>query len=125
MAMGHQFPGGTSFTDWWFIKRGPPHDWGGRLMADPAFATRTARRWAELRQGVLSDAQIDARVDAFAAPLLSGAVDRNFERWKILNVKHPFTQPYITFATATYSEQIVALKKFLRQRAAWMDANLR
>ena len=125
LALGHQFPGGTSFTDWWFIKRGPPHDWGGRLMADPAFATRMARRWAALRQGVLSDAQIDARIDAFAAPLLSGAADRNFERWQILNVKHPFTEPpYITFATATYPEQIVALKKFLHHRAAWMDANL-
>ena len=84
-----------------------------------------ARRWTALRQDVLSDAQIDARIDAFAASLLSGAADRNFERWKILNVKHPYTQPpYITFATATYPEQIIALKKFLHQRAAWMDANL-
>jgi hypothetical protein len=74
---------------------------------------------------VLSDAQIEARIDAFASPLLAGAADRNFERWKILNVKSPFTQPpYITIATATYPEQIVALKRFLRQRAAWMDQNL-
>ena len=69
--------------------------------------------------------QIEARIDSFAAPLLPGAADRNFDRWKILNVTSPFTQsPYITIATATYPEQIVALKKFLRQRAAWMDANL-
>jgi hypothetical protein len=27
-------------------------------------------------------------------------------------------------ATATYPEQIMALKNFLRQRAAWLDANL-
>jgi len=86
-----------------------------------------ARRWAALRQDVLSDAQIEARIDVFASPLLSGAADRNFQRWKILSVERPFPKPndYITIATATYPEQIVALKKFLRQRAAWMDANLR
>jgi len=84
-----------------------------------------AQRWAILRQGVLSDAQIEARINASAAPLLSGAADRNFDRWRILNVKSPFTEsPYITIATDTYPEQIVALKKFLRHRAAWMDANL-
>ena len=54
------------------------------------------------------------------------AAERNFDRWKILNVKSPFTQtPYITIATSTYPEQIVALKTFLRERAAWMDQNLR
>ena len=84
-----------------------------------------ARRWSELRKGVLSDMQIEARIDSSAAPLLAGAANRNFDRWKILNVRSPITQsPYITIATATYLEQIVALKKFLRQRAAWMDANL-
>ena len=73
----------------------------------------------------MSDTQIEARIDVSAAPLLPGAADRNFDRWKILNVKSPFTQsPYITIATDTYPEQIVALKKFLRQRAAWMDAKL-
>jgi hypothetical protein len=126
LALGHQFPAGTPFTVWWFVRRGPAHDWGGRLMMDPAFAARMSRRWTELRQGALSDAQLGARLDAFAAPLLAGAADRNFERWKILNVERPFPKPddYITIATASYPEQIDALKTFLRQRAAWMDAQL-
>ena len=59
-------------------------------------------------------------------PLLSGAAERNLDCWKILNVKSPFTEsPYITIATSTYPEQIAALKTFLRERAAWMDQNLR
>jgi len=124
LGLGHQFPNGTSFAQWWFTQAGT-HGWVTRLMDDPDFSRKMARRWSELRKGVLSDAQIEARIDSFAAPLLSGAVDRNFERWKILNVRSPFTQsPYITIATATYPEQILALKKFLRTRAAWMDANL-
>src|SRR5262249_51142827 len=125
LAMGHQFPGGTRFTEWWYIERKAPHGWISRLVADPALARRMARRWVALRKDVLSDAKMEARVDSFAAPLLSGAADRNFQRWNILSVRSPFQESkYITFETATYSEQIVALKGFLRTRAAWMDAQL-
>ena len=125
LAMGHQFPSGTPFSQWWFVGRRAPHGWVPRLMDDPAFVKRMAQRWSELRRATLRDAQIDARVDAYAAPLLSGAADRNFDRWRVLNVTSPFTGgAYITIATATYPEQIVALKTFLRQRAAWMDREL-
>ena len=124
LGLGHQFPNGTSFTEWWFTRAGR-HGWVTRLMEDPEFVARMGRRWRDLRKDVLSDAQIEARIDTFAAPLLSGAADRNFERWKILNVVSPFTQSrYITIATPSYQEQVVALKQFLRKRAAWMDAKL-
>jgi hypothetical protein len=125
LGLGHQFPMGTSFTQWWYVDRNAPHGWITRLVADPEFVAKIARRWTALRQDVLSDAQIEARLDEFAAPLLSGAADRNFQRWKILDVQRPFKPDgYMTIATSTYSEQIIALKKFLRQRAAWIDANV-
>jgi hypothetical protein len=125
LGLGHQFREGTSFTQWWFIGRNAPHGWVPRLVDDPAFKNRMAQRWNELRKGVLRDQQIDARIDTFARPLLSGAADRNFARWKVLDVERPFTTgSYITIASATYPEQISALKTFLRQRAAWMDAHL-
>jgi hypothetical protein len=126
LGLGHEFPGGTSFKQWWFIARHAPHGWVPRLMDDPAFAWKMAQRWNGLRQGVLRDAEIDARIDTYAAPLLSGPAQRNFDRWRILDVRHPFTgQKYITIATATYPEQMAALKTFLRERAAWMDEHLR
>jgi len=100
------------------------HGWITRLTADRDFVKRMARRWEELRKNVLSNAQVDARIDSFAAPLLSGAADRNFDRWNVLDVERPFPKPndYITIATDTYPKQIGALKSFLHQRAAWMDA---
>ena len=126
LALGHEFPDGNDFTHWWFIDRHAPHGWVPRLMNDPAFVAKMGQRWRELRKGVLRDGQIEARIDTFAAPLLSGAADRNFQRWRILNVRHPFTQrEYITIATATYPEQVVALKKFLLARAAWIDQQLK
>ena len=125
LGLGHEFPGGNDFRQWWFINRRAPHGWVERLMDDPAFVKKMAQRWHALRAGVLRDAQIDARIDTFARPLLSGPADRNFARWKILDDRTPFRErPYITIATATYPEQIAALKKFLRNRAAWMDTQL-
>jgi hypothetical protein len=94
-------------------------------MEDPAFVSRMAERWAGLRRDGLSNPRMDARIDAFAAPLLPGAAERNFQRWKILDVKSPFREvKYITYATKTYPEQIAALKEFLHQRAEWMDGKL-
>jgi len=125
LALGHQFQSGTSFTQWWFTQAGS-HGWITRLMDDPDFLRKVAQRWTALRKRVLSDTQIEARLDAIAAPLLSGAADRNFERWPILKIERPFPKPndYMTIATTTYPEQITALKTFLRQRAAWMDVQL-
>ena len=126
LAMGHQFPHGTDFDSWWFIERHAPHGWVPRLMADPNFVRRMSKRWTELRQGVLRDTEIDARIDAFAAPLSAGAADRNFQRWPMLDARSPYRESaYITIATKTYRGQITALKVFLHQRAAWMDENLR
>ncbi len=121
LALGNQFPQGTTFTNWWYIPRNPPNGWITRMMGDPAFREKVVERWARLRPGVLSDAQLDARVDSIAAPLLAGAADRNFDRWKVLNVERPFHEGYVTFATKTYPEQLDALKKFLHERAAWID----
>jgi hypothetical protein len=125
LALGHQFRDGTSFTQWWFIGRRAAHGWVPALMDDPAFVRKMAQRWSELRKGVLRDAQIAARIDTYAAPLISGAADRNFQRWRVLDVERPFTSgSYITIASKTYPPQIAALKSFLSERAAWMDRQL-
>ena len=125
LAMGHQFRDGTSFTQWWFIGRRASHGWVPKLMEDPAFVRKMSDRWRALRNGVLRDDEIAARISAYAAPLLSGAATRNFNRWKILDVERPFTSgSYITIASDSYPAQITALKEFFRMRAAWMDGQL-
>src|SRR6185436_2385870 len=58
LALGHQFPQGTAFNQWWYIERHAPHGWIPRLVTDPSFAARMKRRWDSLREGVLSNAEI-------------------------------------------------------------------
>src|SRR5439155_21337001 len=62
LALGHQFQSGTSFTHWWYTQTGS-HGWVIRLGADPDFSRKMTQRWTALRKDVLSDQQIDPRLD--------------------------------------------------------------
>jgi len=95
-------------------------DWFLRLMQDPPFRARTAARWQQLRQGVLSDEQLIARVDALAARL-TNAAERNFRKWPNLDVAT--VGGFGTRTTRTWGEQIQILRDFLVERAEWLDGS--
>jgi hypothetical protein len=92
--------------------------WFQRLLTDPAFEARLGARWRELRQSLLSDAQIDARLSSLTAGL-SGAAERNFQRWNNLTTERvgPFTTP----TAPTWQAQLNAMRDWLGQRMAWLD----
>jgi hypothetical protein len=125
LSVGHQFQNGTSFDVWWYTRVSSP--WFSRLAEAPNFRKQMAQRWSTLRKDVLSDAEVDKRIDAFGAPLLAGAAERNFTRWGTLDKARPLPRPvdYITIKSDSYPEQVDALKRFLHDRGAWMDKALR
>jgi hypothetical protein len=94
------------------------NNWFPRLIEDPAFVARLATRWQELRQGILSDAEIDARITALTAPLVNAA-GRNFQKWNNLDAEQ--VEMFNTPATATWEEQVQFLRDWLAQRVAWLD----
>jgi hypothetical protein len=99
------------------------HDWFVRLFQDPAFVEQVAARWRELRAGPLSDAALDARVGWLTAPVGAGA-ERNFQRWPILTFNH--LANWVTTPTApTWEGQVDVTLTWMRQRAAWLDAQWR
>jgi hypothetical protein len=95
-------------------------DWFTRLMREPTFRRAVRERWQELRGGVLSDAQLTARVDTLASRL-TAAADRNFRRWPILD--KAVVGPFRTQVTQTWQEQLQIMRTFLTQRAAWIDGS--
>lgn len=112
---------GSTVIDGWqheIERNGDANGWFQRLVTDPAFAALLHSRYTELRAGLLSDAQIDARIDALAAPL-ANAAERNFQRWPNL------TQETIVFfetpTASTWSGQLDAMRTWLKQRLAWLD----
>jgi hypothetical protein len=95
-------------------------DWFIKLMADQAFLTKVKNRWASLRQGVLSDAQLQARVQTLTKPLANAAT-RNFQKWNILG--QSTVGMFTTQTTSTWQEQVTIMQNFLLKRCAWLSTS--
>ena len=97
-------------------------DWYLRLMDDPAFVARVVARWQQLRQGLFSDAQLDARISSLAAPLVNGAA-RNFARWPNLSASQ--IAMFRTPNEPTWEGQVQFVRSWLSERVAWLDTQWR
>ncbi len=86
--------------------------WWARLMRDPLFRQALKKRWSDLRATVLDTQALLERVDVNAAELReNGAIDRNFARWG-------------EGFDIDYDASIESLKRFLAERAGWMDGEI-
>ena len=98
------------------------NNWYPKLVTDPMFMAQVRARWLALRQGPLSEAALDERVTALAAPL-ANAVVRDYAKWPVGDVFEP--NGFVRGPTvATWEGQLGALRTFLRARATWMDSEL-
>ena len=95
--------------------------WWQRLNSDPDYTASLKARWAEYRQGNLSDERLMATVDSLATVLTShGAEQRNSEAWPRWGV-WVWNNYYVA---KDYNDEINYLKTWLRKRLAWMDEQL-
>ncbi|MBO2008185.1 CotH kinase family protein [Hymenobacter negativus] len=94
--------------------------WWARLLQDPAFANALKCRWTTLRRTTLHADTLSAFIDTTAAHL-NEAKTRHFTVWPILGV---YTWPNPTPIPASYPAEIAAMKSWIRQRLAWLDANM-
>ena len=94
--------------------------WIPKLMSDPAFATKVKARWKALRQSLLSDAGIDARIATLVAPLNADAVARDFAKWPVSKV-YMGGLIIVGPTVATFDAQKQAFRTFVVNRAAYID----
>ncbi len=94
--------------------------WMNYLKDDPAFMTRFANRWNEVKETLLSTAL--NCVDTMSS-LVTPSAEMNFEVWDILGKKHS-AQPASHNQYDTYEKMVARLRAFLLDRYAWMDAEL-
>jgi hypothetical protein len=64
---------------------------------------------------------MDARIDVLTEGL-AAAASRNFANWNILNSQYVPDPWFRTPQTAAWPEQILLMKTWLHNRAAWLDA---
>jgi len=130
IAMGYYSFSGFQDPTGWFLQspyRKLPHSpWTDRLFEDPAFAQRYRQRWDELRQGLLSTASLNQRIDGYAAHLATAQV-RNFIRWNSLG-RTLFPRidllMYMGPHPDSYAGEVQLLKDWMAQRAEWMDGHI-
>jgi hypothetical protein len=92
------------------------YGWFRRLFDDPDFGQLYVDRYAELRAGVFSLSNLNARIDHHVAELGEAQV-RNFKRWPILGRR---VWPN-TFVGNSHAEEIGYMQDFIRKRLAWID----
>ena len=95
--------------------------WWKRLLEDDSFKAKIVTRWFDLRQNTLSNDSIFQLLNGFVEKLkISGSVDRNFQRWQILD-KWIWPNAYVG---ANYDEEIDYLSTWLLNRLQWIDSNI-
>jgi hypothetical protein len=96
--------------------------WAGRLYSDPAFRTRLAARWRELRsRGLLR--QVMRLVDRGAGQLAGGPQERNFARWPVFEqgLVEP-VDPRTGAPPANHAQAVDYLKWWLTERTKAIDS---
>lgn len=95
---------------WWYV-----------LNNDPNYTAQVKTRWAQFRNGNMSNEHIFATIDSLSAVLTShGAEQRNSQAWPCWGVKK---RPNYYLA-ADYNDEINYIKGWLQERLAWMDQQL-
>ncbi|MDP1767406.1 MAG: CotH kinase family protein [Nitrospirota bacterium] len=115
LAIGNVNYGHADLTDGWHIRSAP---WFRRMFEDPVFEGKVKVRWAQLK----ANGDLDS-LFTFAdrrAQWLSKVQVRNFQTWDILGI---YVWPN-RVVTGAYDREVVAMKDWLRERIAWMDAQL-
>ena len=90
--------------------------WFPRLVQDPEFVSKFQERWVVLRKDVLDTENIFQQIENYAEEL-SGSVNDNFAKWKILGI---YVWPN-KFIGKTYREEVDYFKSWLGERLTWMD----
>ena len=96
------------------------HFWWRRFLEDPNFQQQMMARYDELRESVFSLESLHARVDSLVEELGEDAINRNFE-------KYPILDQYIwpnRFIGGTHEAEIQYIKDWFGQRLEFMDAEI-
>lgn len=123
LAAGNaQFFGAGTPTGWHTRLDTRGANWFTELFRDPTFEQRVRDRWTELHaageiQGLFEF--LDQR-EAW----LSHVQERNFELWDILSTVIPAPGEGLSPVQGLWEDHVEALRSWLSERVAWMDAEL-
>jgi hypothetical protein len=95
-------------------------DWLAFMSSDPVFVERLELRWHSLRETLLSNAAVLARIERYQTTLGEG-LEENFEIWPIEGIQFSGNSLY---AVSSYEEEITQVQSFVEARASWLDMEI-
>ena len=115
---------GTDYTGWHYTMV-EPNDWSimfwwKRLMEDLYFRNLLKTRWESVRQGELSNDNLEYAIDSIVS-YIDEAQQRNYERWPILGT---YVWPNYNWIGNDYSDEVEFFETWFFNRLAWMDSNI-
>ncbi len=114
---------GDDVTGWEYYQcPGNSPFWWDRFLQNPIFQNALRCRWESLRDGLLSDDQIEQYIDSLTTTLNLPA-QRNFARWPILG-QYVWPNPSYFVSPQSHPQVINVMKNWLQQRTAWLDQNI-
>ncbi len=109
-----------------------PHGWyvtamplTRHLLRDPYFHQYYIDVWKELRQNILRDENLLADIDEQVG-LMGNALKRSLARWPAQWDGRSYVWPNLMGENyrATHEEEISAMKRFIQERADWIDKHI-
>lgn len=98
----------------------PAPKWWSKLYAKPSFKKAMYKRWTQLRLNLFADEHIQLMVDSFSNNIKPALVN-NFNKWPVIGKQ-------IQWASSpkpSYVAELDYLKKWMLERAKWMDIALK
>lgn len=125
LAFGNLYYDNPKYDDWATVGSSNSNsyidvNWFNYLLNDPKFRDKARARWAEVNDGLLECAY--SAVDGNKKLLSAPAAD-NFAVWDTLRIANGY-QPANMGNYSTYNEQVAYLRRFITNRAKWIDENL-
>jgi len=94
--------------------------WWKKLMQNDTFRSQLNKRYIELRSTVLSNSNINQKIDSLSN-ICRQSADLNFKKWDVLKSTDCWPNYYLG---KTYDDEIRYLKQWVEQRLLFMDQTL-
>ena len=122
LAFGNAtFQDGHLTTGWQFDLQSNARFEIKRVFQDTSIVHEFQKRWKYLRGNILSNESIFGMIDSLVGTI-SEQVTRNYYIWPIID-QIPWTNSG-QYPVASYEDEIVKLKAYITERAAWIDENI-
>jgi len=122
LAFGNAvFQSGHLTTGWQFELQSNARFEIMRVFQDTSIVHEFQKRWKYVRGSILSNESIFSMIDSLVGTI-SEQVTRNYYIWPIID-QIPWSNSG-QYPVASYEDEIIKLKAYITERAAWIDENI-